>query len=152
MLVRAAWIALATTLAAGNLAAAGPDRLSILLGSEHLGSNGQFNGQNPGLFLSWDGDNETSLTIGAYKNSYSRTSWSITGHWRPLDLGQAQAGIFAGVAHYPGDGRRFAAHLGGDWVPIGGLEILAGNLFFQFIPGDGKHVAGILATGITLPF
>lgn len=108
-----------------------------------------FNEFNPGLFLSWNDAIAPSvdLTLGIYLNSYSRISTSITGHWHPIKGDQWSIGLFAGVAHYPIDGRRMTVHLGGDLLPILGIEIIAGNSFFQLIPqGSG---ASVISAGTT---
>lgn len=66
-----------------NIAAAGPDRVSVLLGSAHIGAapsirDGRgYNQINPGLFLTWETDH-VDWTIGAYLNSFERGSVSAT--------------------------------------------------------------------------
>ena len=127
---------------------ADPDRLSLLLGSAHLGGHG-FDGRNPGLFATWD-DRALGLdySIGAYRNSYGRASLAVTSALPVIEWGEGAVSLFAGAALYPQDGRRFAAHVG-DVVPIGGVQIRHHNLFLQIMPSDGAAVDAVIAGGIT---
>ena len=78
---------------------AGPDRFSILLGSKHIGGTG-FNEVNPGFFATWEREH-SSLSVGAFVNSYERVSISATSY-RPLKLwSEGDLGIFGGLALYP---------------------------------------------------
>lgn len=130
-------------------AQAEPDRVSVLLGSAHVGATG-FDGRNPGVFLTWEDRGPFDLSGGLYRNSYGKVSVAGTlalpvARWAAGDLS-----VFAGLAHYPGDGRRFAVHWG-DIVPIGGLQLRQGNIFLHVIPGDGEAVDAVIAAGLTFP-
>lgn len=124
-------------------ALAAPDRVSILLGSNHVGATDRFEEVNPGVFLTWDW-----LTVGAYRNSYGKASVAVTGALPLIKWKTGELSAFAGVALYPGDGRRFAVHAG-DVVPVGGLQLRQGNMFMQVIPSDGKAVDAIVSFGMT---
>ena len=85
---------------------AGPDRFSILLGSKHIGGTG-FNEVNPGFFATWE-RGRSSLSVGAFMNSYERVSIAATSY-RPLKLwSEGDFGIFGGLALYPENGRNFS--------------------------------------------
>ena len=141
-------LAAALILALAAPAQAGPDRLSILLGSSHVGGAG-FDGRNPGVFLTWeDRGPGLDLSVGTYRNSYGRGSLAATvalpvARWR-----DGEVSIFAGAALYPQDGRRFRAHLG-DLVPIGGVQVRHGAAFLQIMPSDGGAVDAVIAMGLT---
>lgn len=127
---------------------ADPDRLSLLLGSAHLGGDG-FDGRNPGVFLTWE-DRALGLdySIGAYRNSYGRASIAATAALPVAEWADGSLSLFAGVALYPRDGRRFRAHVG-DVVPMGGVQIRHRNLFLQIMPSDGAAADAVIAGGIT---
>jgi hypothetical protein len=120
------------------------DRVSILMGSHHVGATVDFEETNPGIFLTWD-----RVTFGTYVNSYGRQSLAATYASPVLGGEDWSVELFAGAAYYPENGRGFAVHLG-DVVPIGGLQIHYGNLFAQILPSDGKATDAILTVGITL--
>lgn len=129
---------------------AGPDRLSILLGSHHMGARTDFDARNPGLFLTWEdrGNRGLDLSLGAYRNSYGRGALAAT---LALPLARwpgGQAALFLGVALYPKDGRTFRASLG-DLVPLGGLQLRHRHWFMQIIPSDGHFAKAIIAVGVT---
>lgn len=132
-------------------ATADPDRVSVLVGSHHIGAAGQFEEFNPGVFLTWEGD-RIDWTVGAYHNSYGRDSVAVTAALPVWSWDGGEAALFAGLAHYPVDGRRFAVHLGNDIVPLAGLQVRHGNLFAQVIPMDGKPVAAVVSFGVTFEF
>lgn len=136
------WLALAVA------AAAGPDRLSVLLGSHHVGGSG-FDGRNPGLFLTWEERGPGfDLTLGAYRNSYGRGSVVATAALPVLRWREGALSLFAGAAWYPGNGRNFRVQVG-DLVPIGGVQIRHRNVFVQILPSDGRHTRAVIAGGIT---
>jgi hypothetical protein len=132
---------------AATPAIAGPDRVSVLLGSNHIGAEG-FNEVNPGLFATWEGD-WIDLTAGVYHNSYSRTSVVATGYLSLIEAGDFDAGVFAGVAHLPGNGRLEMAHIGNDVVAIGGLQARYGNVFVQVIPMEAQYGKALVSFGLT---
>lgn len=126
---------------------ADPDRVSILIGSSHLNAKMEFEESNPGVFLTWEG-RRVDLTVGAYRNSYGKASVAATASVPVLRWGKGEASVFAGLALYPGDGRKFAAHVG-DIVPLVGLQVRHGNAFAQIIPSDGYVVDAIVSFGLT---
>lgn len=127
-------------------ALAGPDRLSILLGSEHFGATEDFQEFNPGIFATWE--RNVDYSVGIFYNSYERVSAlaSIGYGWEVApDL---ELGIFAALALYPGDGDRFR-FAAGDVVPLAGVQARYKNVFVQFIPADGETVDSLLTFGLT---
>lgn len=128
-----------------------PDRISVLLGSHHVDARTEFEQRNPGLFLTWEDRGGLDLSVGAYRNSYGRTSVAATAAIPIWTVRDAQLSLFAGVALYPEDGRNFAVHWG-DLVPVGGVQMRAGDIFTQIIPSDGAATDAIISFGITKPF
>lgn len=122
------------------------DRVSILLGSAHVGSSYDFNERNPGVFLTFD-----RISVGLYKNSYSRISTAVTYEIPLHESGEFEFSVFGGFAHYPKNGRTFRIHLG-DVVPIGGLQARYKNAFLQVMPSDGIFADAVFAAGLTFPF
>jgi len=125
---------------------AGPDRVSILLGSEHINATREFQEFNPGVFLTWE--RRFNYSLGLYYNSYKEISplVSVSYDWEvapDLDLG-----AFFAVAVYPGDGEEFN-HSIGDVVPFIGLQARYKNVFVQFIPADGDALDALLTFGLT---
>lgn len=132
---------------------AGPDRVSILTNSDHVGFKYQgFNETNPGVFLTWDNAiaPNVDLSIGGYLNSYAKPSVMVAATWLPLEVGQCSAGVFAGVVHYPGNGRHEPTHIAGDVIGMGGLQLICGPLFVQAIPASTDFSRAIVAVGITM--
>lgn len=127
-------------------ALAGPDRLSILLGSEHFGATEDFNEFNPGLFLTWERNFDYS--IGLFYNSYERVSPLVSIGYGWDVAPDVELGVFAALAVYPGDGDRFRFSAG-DVVPLFGLQARYKNVFAQFIPADGDTVDSLLTVGLT---
>ncbi|MFN3971237.1 MAG: hypothetical protein ACK4L4_07685 [Gemmobacter sp.] len=128
--------------------AEGPDRASILLGSHHAAARAAFEGVNPGLFLTWENRAGLDWSVGAYRNSYGRASVAVTVA-RPLIRWRGgEAGVFAGLAHYPGNGRRFRVSAG-DVVPLAGVQARHGNLFAQVIPLGGRAARAVATVGVT---
>lgn len=136
-------IAILSTLASPALA--GPDRISILFGSHHVGGQG-FEEINPGVFLTWE-QHRLDLSVGAYRNSYGRLSVAAVAALPIWSQGETEVSLFGGLAHYPGNGRNFAIHAG-DVVAIGGLQLRHENLFVQVLPGGGDMPV-VIAAGIT---
>jgi hypothetical protein len=140
-------IAVAVAVLAACPVMADPDRAHLLVGSDHIGAAAGFNEFNPGLFLSWE-THWGAWSAGAFVNSYGAAS--VAG-FASLSLAGGpgwDVSLFAGAAHYPGDGRRFAVHAG-DWVPLGGLQVRADPFFVQVMPSDGRAVDAVLAMGLT---
>jgi hypothetical protein len=128
-------------------AQADPDRVSILLGSNHIGAKLAFEEVNPGVFLTWEGA-RIDWSVGAYRNSFGKPSVAVTAALPILRWRDGEAAIFAGAALYPGEGRTFAAHAG-DVVPLAGIQLRQGNVFAQIIPSDGRTAAAIVSVGVT---
>ncbi|MEM6887322.1 MAG: hypothetical protein AAF636_04190 [Pseudomonadota bacterium] len=129
-----------------TLAYAGPDRLSVLLGTEHFNATRDFQEFNPGLFLTWESTYDYS--VGLFYNSYEEVSPIVTvgRDWEVAP--NFDLGVFGGLAIYPGDGDEFRISAG-DLVPLVGLQARYGNVFAQFIPADGDSVDAVLAIGLT---
>lgn len=142
------WLAgfVAAVVAAGPVLA-GPDRFSVLLGSHHINGTG-FNEINPGLFATWEQE-RWAYSVGGYLNSYDKGSLAATAHLPVAHWDNGMISAFAGLAWYPGDGRRFSSHIGGDVVGIGGLELRQGNVFMQFLPMNTNSVDGLVTFGLT---
>ncbi|MBZ8119057.1 hypothetical protein KUD11_10405 [Roseovarius sp. LXJ103] len=133
------------------LCAAGPgmaqDRVSILLGSHHVNASFDFEEINPGAFLTWEGD-QVDWTVGGFRNSYGGASAAVMLGMPVYERGPAQIALTAGLAVYPGDGRRFAVRAG-DVVPLGGIRARYGNAFVQVFPSDGNTTDAIVSFGLT---
>jgi len=145
-MTRAALI-LAALIAFCAPAHADPDRLSILLGSAHVGGDG-FDGRNPGIALTWEDVGDFDLSVAAYRNSYGRGSLAVTAALPVIRWADGEAALFLGAALYPEDGRRFRFHVG-DVVPVGGVQLRHRNLFLQIMPGDGRAMDAVVAGGVT---
>lgn len=130
---------------------AGPDQVSILLGSHHVGATRPFEEFNPGLFLTWTEaafGERVDLSVGAFRNSYGDGSVAVSGAyplWRTETWG---LDLFAGLAWYPGNGGQFS-HAIGDIVPLGGAQVRYRNLFMQALPSGGNSVDATLSFGLT---
>lgn len=129
---------------------AGPDRIALHLGSHHAGATTEFEEVNPGVFLSWDRPKNVTFSVGAFRNSYGRGSIAATAAKTFYRGENTAAAIFAGLAHYPGNGNNFS-HAVGDFVPLAGLQFHYRNVFVNVMPGDGEVADGIFSFGITLP-
>jgi hypothetical protein len=128
-------------------AAADPDRISILLGSNHIAAKMDFEEVNPGVFLTWE-RTRIDWSVGVYRNSFGKPSVAVTAALPILRWRDGEVAIFAGAALYPGEGRTFAAHVG-DVVPLAGIQLRQGNVFAQIIPSDGRTAAAIVSVGVT---
>jgi hypothetical protein len=127
-------------------ALAGPDRLSILLGSHHVNAKEDFQEFNPGVFATWE--RGLDYTVGVYYNSYERVS-VLASIGYGFDVAQDfEIGVFAALALYPGDGDRFS-HSFGDVVPLAGVQARYKNVFVQFIPADGDSLDSLFTVGLT---
>ena len=127
-------------------ATAGPDRVSVLLGSRHFGATTAFQEINPGVFLTWE--RKLDWTVGVFRNSYGRGAIAGTAALPLIEEGKFSLDAFLGAAYYPKDGRNFAVHIG-DIVPIGGLQARYGNMFMQVIPQDGRDASAVVSFGLT---
>ena len=136
-------------IAAGPVCA-GPDRMAFHLGSYHAGATSEFEEVNPGLFLSWDRPNEVVLSVGAFRNSYGRGSVAATAAKVFYRGRNSAAAVFAGLAHYPGNGNDIR-HAIGDFVPLAGLQLHYRSLFVNVMPGDGDTLDAIFSFGVTVP-
>ncbi|MEM9637482.1 MAG: hypothetical protein AAGA94_07525 [Pseudomonadota bacterium] len=128
-------------------ALAGPDRVSILLGSEHFNASEDFQEFNPGVFLTWEQET-LDYSIGLFQNSYSDASVLVSVGYDVEIAPEFEVGIFGALALYPGEGDRFS-HAIGDIVPLLGLQTRYRNFFAQLIPADGDSADGVLAFGLT---
>lgn len=122
---------------------AGPDRVSVTLGSQHIGSTYDFDNRNLGLFLSWG-----NTSVGAYHNSFGKTSVAVTQALPLIRKDDAEIGLFVGLSLYPGDGDKFVVHVG-DVVLIGGVQARYKNAFIQVMPGDGANLDAVVTAGLT---
>ncbi|MEM9576862.1 MAG: hypothetical protein AAF999_07585 [Pseudomonadota bacterium] len=139
-------LAMACAFLAPTTGVAGPDRISFLLGSEHVNATRDFQEFNPGVFLTWE--RQFNYSVGLYYNSYEEVSpiVSVGYDWEvaeDLDLG-----AFLALALYPGDGDEFS-HALGDVVPLAGLQARYKNVFVQFIPADGDSLDALFTLGLT---
>ncbi len=125
---------------------AGPDRISFLLGSEHVNATRGFQEFNPGVFLTWE--RQLNYSAGLYYNSYKEVSplVSVGYDWEVAE--DFDLGAFFAVAIYPGDGDEFS-HSFGDVVPLVGLQARYKNVFVQFIPADGDSLDALFTFGLT---
>ncbi|WP_195822010.1 hypothetical protein [Roseobacter sp. MH60115] len=128
-------------------ALAGPDRVSILLGSEHINATEDFREFNPGVFLTWERE-VFDYTIGVFQNSYSNVSPLVSIGYDVEVATEFEIGVFGGLAVYPGEGDRFD-HSIGDVIPLIGLQARYRNFFTQLLPADGQSTDGVLTFGIT---
>lgn len=127
---------------------AGPDRLSLLLASKHVGTHRDFNERNPGVFMTWE-DRALGLdySVGVYHNSFGNVSIATTAALSLFEVGSLDLSLFAGAAYYPGDGEEFLYHAG-DLVPLAGLQVRRDPFFLQVMPGGGDPEA-IVSFGLT---
>jgi hypothetical protein len=125
---------------------AGPDRISVLFGSNHVNAKADFEEFNLGVFATIEG-RRFDYSAGIYRNSYGRASIAATVGYRFAEWDGGAASVFGGVAHYPIDGRTFGVHAG-DFVPIGGFQVRHKNLFIQAIPQDGVWADAVIAAGL----
>lgn len=134
-----------------STAQAGPDRISFLIGSNHVGSTVSYEEVNPGVFLTWSellANGNLDFSVGAFRNSYGDGSLAAA---VALPIVRREAfgiDVFASLAWYPGNGDRFA-HAWGDVVPLAGLQMRYRNMFMQAIPGGGDAVDATLTFGFT---
>ncbi|WP_425045474.1 hypothetical protein [Primorskyibacter sp. S87] len=132
---------------------AGPDRINILLGSEHLGATRDFEEFNPGLFLTWTNlmwKNRLDLTVGAFRNSYGDGSAAVSAAYPLIRTEAWGLELFGALAWYPGNGDQFG-HSIGDMVPIAGVQARFHYLYMQAIPAGGDGVDATLTLGLTFP-
>ncbi|GFE48281.1 hypothetical protein So717_00340 [Roseobacter cerasinus] len=128
-------------------ALAGPDRVSILLGSEHFNATEDFREFNPGVFLTWEGQT-FDYSVGVFQNSYSNVSPLVSISYDIEVAPEFEVGAFAGLAVYPGEGDRFD-HSIGNVIPLIGLQARYRNVFAQLLPAAGQSTDGVLAFGLT---
>ncbi len=129
---------------------AGPDRVSILLGSHHAGARDAFEEFNPGLFLEWETEGRLSYSVGAYRNSYGRGTIAAGVNYPLIESDDFEADIFAGAANYPRDGEDFAVSVG-SVVPMLGLRLRYRSLYMLTLPGDGEVADFVVGFGVTFP-
>lgn len=132
---------------------AGPDRISIMLGTHHAGATIDYEEVNPGIFLTWSEllwNNRLDLTIGGFRNSYGDLSLAIATAYPLLRQQDWGIDLFGALAWYPDNGDRFA-HAFDDIVPIAGLQVRYKSLFLQAIPSGGDSVDATFSFGLTFP-
>ncbi len=137
--------------ATSTAAQAGPDRVSILLGSHHVGATRDFEEFNPGIILVWDElvwRGRLDLAAGAYRNSYGDGSLALSLAYPFVRTEDWGLDLFGGVSWYPGNGDQFS-HAIGDAVPIAGLQARYRNVFVQAIPAGGQSADAVLSFGLT---
>lgn len=149
-MLRCASMITAFAISAGT-AHAGPDRISILLGSEHINATRSFEEFNPGIFLHWTESlfrNRVDLSFGAFRNSYGDGSLAVSTAYPIVRNETWSLDVFTALAWYPGNGDQFG-HAIGDIVPIAGLQGRYKNIFVQAIPAGGESVDATLTFGLT---
>lgn len=143
---------------------AGPDRLSLMLGSHHANIQFEVEEVNPGLFLEWEFrnppallpvlrgnlDRQPSLVAGAFRNSFGDGALSLAVAMPFYGTGIFEVDVVAGGAWYPGNGDRVAVSVG-DFIPIGALRVQYGKTFLLAFPGDGENFDALFAFGLTVP-
>jgi len=136
-------IILATALALmASTATADPDRVYILAGSKHLGTDYEFNEVNPGLFLAWEMEH-FDLTVGAYHNSYGKGSMAASVAYPLLRGDDWSVDAFAGLATYFNTTNP-------DIVPMAGIQARYGPAFVQYVPvPGGQYISGLISVGLT---
>ncbi|WP_133057635.1 hypothetical protein [Falsiruegeria litorea] len=142
----------ATLVVSGASAAdAGPDQISILLGSHHIGATRDFEEFNPGVIVTWKEllwNNRLDVGVGVFRNSYGDASAVVTTAFPLVRNKNWGLDVFAALATYPGEGDQFS-HSIGDVVPIAGLQARYRNVFVQAIPSGGSSVDATLTYGLT---
>lgn len=128
-------------------AKSGPDRVSILMGSKHVGAKRDFNERNPGLFLTWEDRGGLDYSLGIYHNSFSNTSVAALAAKPVYVKDDLHVSLFGGVAHYPGDTQKLRNHIG-NVIPLGGVQVRYKNMFVQAMP---TKTMTIFAAGVTMP-
>lgn len=151
MAVKQSLWATATVLLSATTAVSGPDQISILLGSHHVGATQDFEEFNPGIILTWREamwQNRLDIGVGAYRNSYGDASVVVTTAY-PLFRSETWGlDLFGALATYPGEGDQFS-HSIGDVVPIAGLQGRYRNLFVQALPSAGSSADATVTYGLT---
>lgn len=133
-----------------NTALADPDRAWVLLGSHHANATTEFEETNPGVFLEWDTEGRHSYSVGAFRNSYGGASVAGAVNYPLFEQEHFTADVFAGLAHYPGDGDRLVVSFG-DVVPMLGLRLRYRSLYLLTLPGDGEATDFVVGYGLTFP-
>lgn len=136
---------------AAGPAMAGPDRLSFLIGSEHIGATRPFEEVNPGVFLTWTNAlwrERLDLTAGVFRNSYGDGSLAVTTAYPLVRTEDWGVELFAGAAWYPDNGQQFS-HAIDDIVPLAGVQGRYRNVFVQAIPSGGNSVDAVISFGLT---
>lgn len=142
-----------TAILSNAQAEAGPDRLSVLLGSEHIGATRDFEEFNPGLFLIWTnalwGD-RLDYGFGAFRNSYGDGSAALLTAYPFVRTKNWGLEVFGALAWYPNNGDQFS-HAIDDIVPVAGLQARYRFLFMQVLPAGGQGVDATVTYGLSLP-
>ena len=123
-----------------------PDRVSILIGSEHVNASKEFTELNPGVFLSWDCNN-IMLTAGIYENSLGDPSPSALVSYEIYEYQDFSLSAFAGISYFPetdGLDLEYSSH----YVPLVGLQTNYKNIFMQLIPGVENQFDMLITAGL----
>ena len=125
---------------------ANPDRISFLVGTEHVNASRDFQEFNPGVFLTWE--HNLNYSVGVFYNSYEEVSLLGSIGYDYEIARDFDVGAFAAIALYPGDGDEFR-YSAGDLVPLVGLQARYKNVFVQFLPADGESLDALFTFGLT---
>jgi hypothetical protein len=121
-----------------------PDRISILMGSEHTGvPGGVFSEVNPGVLLTWEGD-AVDWTAGVFRNSYGDWSPAVFASFGLAEWEGGEVAALAGLARY----EHMTAYVGVPVAPMVGLHLRHGNAFLNVMP-MGKDVPLVISGGVT---
>lgn len=126
------------------MAAADPDRVSILLGSEHAGiPDGVFNEVNPGILLTWEGD-ALDWTVGIFRNSYGDWSPTVFASFSLAEWDGGEIAALAGLARYD----HMTDYIGLPVAPMVGVHLRQGPVFLNIMP-MGEQVPFVISGGFT---
>ncbi len=126
-------------------APASADRLSLLLHSSHIGTEGDYEESTPGVFYTVERD--LDWTVGVFRNSFGDWSPAATVGLPVAEWEGGQASLFAGAAYYP-DAEAIRARAG-NLVPLAGVQVRHGNLFAQVMPVGTRPIKGVVSVGLT---
>lgn len=146
-------LAAGVLLGMGSIAQAGPDRISVLLGSNHVGATRSFEEVNPGIFLTWTEAlfaGRADISVGAFRNSYGGGSVAAVTAFPIIRKKDWGIDLFGGLAWYPGEGQNFSTSAG-DIIPLAGIQGRLGPTFVQVIPAGGNAVDATISFGLTFP-
>ena len=123
-----------------------PDRISILLGSEHVNATTDYTEFNPGVFLSWDCES-IILTAGVYTNSFGDASPSALVSYPIIKTNDGSLAAFAGASYFP-DVEGLDLGYSGNVVPLMGMQLNYKNTFVQVLPGVEDSFDLLITAGL----